>query len=170
MMNKIREFDKQISFSMLPYYKHHIVNEIMMFISSCGDFGMSWLVVILITNMIDQWRPMSIDLLAALLAATLIGQVSIKTLVKRKRPCHTYKDVSILVPVPSDFSFPSGHTASCFACSTVLLFYNPIFALFGFIYSFLTAFSRIYLFVHYVSDVVAGMVLGISVGILICIL
>lgn len=170
IFKKIKERDRQVSFAMLPFYKHHIFNEIMMFISSCGDFGMSWLIIILITNLMDSTRAMSIDMLTALIAATLIGQVTIKTFVKRKRPCHTYTDVQLLVPVPSDFSFPSGHTMSSFACSSVLMFYNPLLGVIGYIYAFLTGFSRLYLFVHYLSDVICGMLLGIVVGVVVCIL
>ena len=132
----------------------------------CGDFGMSWLIVILITNMIDQTRTMSIDMLIALIAATLIGQVTIKSLVRRKRPCHTYPEVQLLITTPSDLSFPSGHTTSSFACSTVMMLYNPILGIIGYIYAILTAISRLYLFVHYLSDVVTGVILGITIGII----
>ena len=138
----------------------------MKFISMCGDFGMSWLIVILITNMIDQTRIMSIDMLIALIAATLIGQVTIKSLVRRKRPCHTYPEVQLLITTPSDLSFPSGHTTSSFACSTVMMLYNPILGIIGYIYAILTAISRLYLFVHYLSDVVTGVILGITIGII----
>ncbi|MEG0365910.1 MAG: phosphatase PAP2 family protein [Coprobacillus sp.] len=164
IFNKILNYDKKFSFSMIQYYQHHILNDIMIFISSCGDFGMSWLIVILVTNMIDSTRAMSIDILVALIAATLIGQVTIKSIVKRKRPCHTYPEVKLLIPTPSDLSFPSGHTTSSFACSTVLMLYNPLFGVIGFLYASLTAISRLYLFVHYISDVVFGMTLGISIG------
>ena len=151
---------------MTHFYKHHLTNEIMKFISMCGDFGMSWLIVILITNMIDQTRTMSIDMLIALIAATLIGQVTIKSLVRRKRPCHTYPEVQLLITTPSDLSFPSGHTTSSFACSTVMMLYNPILGIIGYIYAILTAISRLYLFVHYLSDVVTGVILGITIGII----
>ena len=52
-LNKIKEYDIRFAFSMTQYYHHRFFNDLMMFISSCGDFGMSWLIVILITNMID---------------------------------------------------------------------------------------------------------------------
>jgi len=167
MLKKMNELDKKLAFSMLKYYHHHTFNEIMKFISSCGDFGMSWLIVILMTNLFDKTRQMSIDMLIALIVATLIGQVSIKSLVKRPRPCHTYKDVNMLIPIPSDLSFPSGHTTSSFACSTVMFLYSPWLGMLGFIYAILTAISRLYLFVHYLSDVIFGMILGINIGILV---
>ena len=47
-LNKIKEYDVRFAFSMTQYYHHRFFNDLMMFISSCGDFGMSWLIVILI--------------------------------------------------------------------------------------------------------------------------
>ncbi|MFR7590192.1 MAG: phosphatase PAP2 family protein [Longibaculum sp.] len=170
IIKKIKDYDVKVAFQMRSYYQHHYMNEIMKFISSCGDFGMSWLIIILVTNMIEQTRSMSTHMLLALIAATLIGQVTIKSIVRRKRPCHTYKDVDMLVPIPSDLSFPSGHTTSSFACSTVMMFFNPIYGIIGYIYASLTAISRLYLFVHYLSDVICGMVLGIIIGICTCLI
>lgn len=164
ILNKILEFDKKISFAMTKFYKHHFLNKVMKFISSCGDFGMSWLIVILVTNRFESTRQMSIYILIALIVATLAGQITIKSIVKRKRPCHTYTDVELLVPVPSDLSFPSGHTTSSFACSTAMFMFNPMLGTIGYIYASLTAFSRVYLFVHYISDVLFGMALGSFIG------
>ncbi|MEG0368144.1 MAG: phosphatase PAP2 family protein [Coprobacillus sp.] len=164
IFNKIKKIDIKLAFSMTQHYQHHVLNDIMIFISSCGDFGMSWLIIILITNIIDHTRSMSIDMLIALISATLIGQVTIKSIVRRKRPCHTYSDVKLLITTPSDLSFPSGHTTSSFACSTIMMFYNPILGILGYTYASLTAFSRLYLFVHYLSDVLFGMILGIGIG------
>ncbi len=169
-LNKIKQKDIQLAFYMTQFYQHHILNEIMKFISSCGDFGMSWLIVILITNLFAKTRDMSIDILIALIAATLIGQVTIKTIVKRKRPCHTYTNVSLLIPIPNDLSFPSGHTTSSFACSTVMFLYFPLLGIIGYIYASLTAISRLYLFVHYLSDVICGIILGTSIGIIVYII
>jgi Membrane-associated phospholipid phosphatase len=169
-INKIISKDKSFAFYLTQFYHHHALNEIMKLISACGDFGMSWLIIILITNMIDSTRNMSIKMLIALIVATLIGQVTIKSLVRRKRPCHLYPDIPLLIPMPNDLSFPSGHTTSSFACSTVILFYYPLFGIIGYIYAILTAFSRLYLFVHYISDVLFGAFLGICIGVIVCLI
>lgn len=167
ILKKMKEYDKRISFSMIRFYQYHTLNEIMKLISSCGDFGMSWLIIIFVTNLFENTRQMSIHMLFALIVATLVGQITIKSIVRRKRPCHTYQDVQILVPVPSDLSFPSGHTTSSFACSTVLFCYHPLLGLIGYTYAALTAISRVYLFVHYLSDVLSGMILGTTIGLII---
>ncbi len=168
IMKVIKKIDKDLAFYMTHFYSQHILNDFMKFVSSCGDFGLSWLIIILLTNLIPATRIMSIDMLVALIVSTLVGQICIKSLVRRKRPCHQYPEVQLLVPVPTDLSFPSGHTTSSFACSTVMMYFCPILGIIGYIYAFLTALSRLYLFVHYLSDVIAGMILGISIGLFIC--
>lgn len=170
ILKVIKDFDQKVAFYMTRFYKHKFLNDFMKFISSCGDFGLSWLIIILITNRIPASRKMSIDMLIALISATLIGQIGIKSLVKRKRPCHNYPQVKLLIPIPTDLSFPSGHTTSSFACSTVMMYFFPTLGILGYIYAFSTAISRLYLFVHYLSDVIAGMILGIIIGIVICML
>ena len=170
LIHKIQEVDRRFAFYFIGFYNHSLLNDAMKFVSSCGDFGMSWLIIILITNLIPKTRQMSIDMLIALIVATLVGQVSIKSLVKRKRPCHIYKDVQMLIPVPSDYSFPSGHTTASFACSTVMLYYFPLLGIIGIVYALLTALSRLYLFVHFLSDVTVGVLLGSMIGWLVVLL
>ena len=91
----------------------------------------------------------------------------IKSLVKRKRPCHTFTDVNMLIAIPNDYSFPSGHTTSSFACATTVCFLFPKAGVIFMIFAFIMAFSRLYLFVHYLSDVTFGMILGILVGVIV---
>ena len=167
-MRKIFEFlnnmDVYVSFTMHGFYYKKWLNHLMMFISGSADFGISWLILILLTNLVGALHGLSIDLLVALLLATLIGQVTIKTFVKRKRPCQTFDNMEMLVPIPSDFSFPSSHTMTSFACATVLACYDPVLGVVGLIYATLVGISRIYLFVHYLSDVFAGALFGVIVG------
>lgn len=167
ILNQILRLDLRVSFYMISLYHHHVLNRIMKFISSCGDFGIIWLIIILLTNVIPAARSMSIHMLMALIVSALIGQISIKSLIKRKRPCHLYPEVQLLVPTPNDSSFPSSHTTSSFACSTILFLFFPTYGLFAYLFAFLIGLSRIYLFVHFLSDVICGMILGISIGILI---
>lgn len=164
MINKIIEFDKRVAFIFPKLYHHKFLNICMKFIASIGDFGMIWIALVLILSVYPQTKALSHKMLFALLLATIVGQVTIKSLVKRMRPCQQYPEVKILVPVPSDRSFPSGHTTSSFACATTVCFFYPEIGAICLLFAFAMAFSRIYLFVHYVSDVVFAMFLGILVG------
>lgn len=170
LIKKIKEIDLKTAYFFPKYYHHNFFSNLMQFITGIGDFGMIWLVLILIMSTYHKTQPLSQKMLLALLLATIIGQVTIKSIVKRKRPCHDYHDVKMLVAIPSDYSFPSGHTASSFACATTICFFYPKIGIFFIIFSFLMGFSRIYLFVHYLSDVVFGSLLGILVGIIVVML
>ena len=85
------------------FYHHRFFSGAMKFIAGIGDFGMIWLVLNLLLSLNDKTQLLSQKMLAALILATVIGQVTIKSIVRRKRPCHTYHDVEMLIPVPSDY-------------------------------------------------------------------
>lgn len=70
----------------------------------------------------------------------------------------------MLIPVPSDHSFPSGHTLSSVIAATILTATDRHFAFAAIPLAALIAFSRLYLFVHYPSDVLASVILGIAIG------
>ena len=164
LRKKIKEVDIKCSYIFPKYYHHKLFSNFMKIITGVGDFGMIWLVLILSLSLHTKTQLLSQKMLTALLLATIIGQVTIKSLVKRKRPCHTFHDVNMLVAIPSDYSFPSGHTASSFACATVICFFYPKVGAFYILFSFLMAFSRLYLYVHYPTDVLGGLIIGLLCG------
>ena len=105
----------------------------------------------------------------AVKAATIILDVLLcngllKPLVARIRPCNVVKNINMLIPIPKDFSFPSGHTAVSFAVTSALYFCKNKIWIPSVLLFFLIAFSRMYLYVHYPSDILGGVVLGILVG------
>lgn len=159
--------DKKIAFIFPRLYQHKGLNECIKCIAGLGDFGMVWIGLSLLLSLNPKSRAASQLVLWALLLATILGQVTIKTFVKRLRPCQEYPEVKILVPVPSDPSFPSGHTTSSFACATIVCYFYPWLGIVCIVFAGLMAFSRIYLFVHYLSDVIVGMVLGMVVSFII---
>ena len=95
----------------------------------------------------------------------LFGNVLLKNIIGRVRPYDAVSGIELLVPVLSDFSFPSGHTLVCFEAATVLLKREKrSVGITALILAVLVAFSRLYLYVHYPSDVIAGILLGILFG------
>lgn len=103
-------------------------------------------------------------MLLALLINFIICNLSLKPLVARIRPYEYVSDIKLLVNKLSDFSFPSGHSSSSFAAAFALCLNNKKWGKVCLIIAGLIAFSRLYLFVHFPSDVLAGIILGIFSG------
>ena len=102
----------------------------------------------------------------ALLCGLIVGNLTLKPLIGRIRPYDLNPGVSLLIDKLHDFSFPSGHTLSSFEGATVLLIRDKRFGIPAMILAAIIALSRLYLYVHYPTDVLAGAVLGITFGIL----
>lgn len=88
----------------------------------------------------------------------------VKHVVRRSRPCGALCPVEPRTRVMDRFSFPSGHTAGAFLMATVVGSFFPFIAAAFFVWAALVGLSRIYLGVHYPTDVLAGMVVGICCG------
>lgn len=88
----------------------------------------------------------------------------VKHVVRRSRPCNVLSPAEPGVRVRDRFSFPSGHTAGAFLMATVVSSFYPLISAVFFAWAALVGLSRIYLGVHYPTDVLAGMVVGICCG------
>jgi len=105
-------------------------------------------------------------LLTGLTGGLLIGNLGLKNLIARARPCWINTGVSMLVSVPTDYSFPSGHTLHCFIAATILMYYDKRLGIPALVMAVLVGFSRLYLYVHFPTDVIAGAALGVGIGII----
>lgn len=94
----------------------------------------------------------------------LCCNVILKPFVARIRPCDINLSVELFIPHPKGFSFPSGHTGASFAAASALFFNRKRLGILALILAALIGFSRLYLYVHYPTDVLAGALLGIMFG------
>jgi undecaprenyl-diphosphatase len=143
-----------------------LLNRIMIFFSVLGTKGTIWLIICIpfLTN--KQTIFTGVNILVAISITAICGEGIIKHLVCRMRPCHKLEDEDLIVRRPSFYSFPSGHTASSFAVATVAIIRCSVPIWCGILaIALLIAFSRIYLRVHYLTDVVCGILLGILCGV-----
>ena len=94
----------------------------------------------------------------------LVGNVCLKNFIARPRPCWLDSSVRLLIADPTDYSFPSGHTLSSVIGATILTKTDRRFGYAAIPLAALIAFSRLYLYVHFPSDVLAAAVLGVMIG------
>jgi undecaprenyl-diphosphatase len=97
----------------------------------------------------------------SLLFGALITNVTLKNLVARTRPFYTIPELQTLVPYPKDYSFPSGHATSSFAGGTSLfIMLKKRYSFLFLVFAILMGFSRLYVGVHYPTDVIVGLIVG----------
>lgn len=135
-------------------------------VTHLGDGGFIWIVtgvLLIIYGGVKKKRRVLLcgfTLLLALLFGFIGGNLTLKPIIARPRP-YEGLDIPLLIKAPSDFSFPSGHTLSSFAASVSIFLYNRKYGAAAIILACVIAFSRLYLYVHFPSDILFGTVLGI---------
>lgn len=158
-----------------------IGDAVMCFITKLGDTGIIWIVLAVILLLLPKTRkpcggislwPFGQDtrktglvMMAALCIDLVMCNGILKNLFARIRPCDVNAQIQLLIARPDDFSFPSGHTAASFAAVAALYFsgertlWKPALIL-----ACLIAFSRMYLYVHYPTDILGGIFVGLAAG------
>lgn len=160
--------------SVLDWIATHLhcpfLDSVMPWITKFGDGGIFWIAVAVILLCIPKYRKTGLTIGAALLFGVIIGNGILKNVIARIRPYDMegamFTSSQLLVKALSDYSFPSGHTLACCEAATVLLFRKWQWGIPAAVIAVLVMFSRLYLYVHYPSDVLAGAILGVLFGIL----
>lgn len=163
-----------MDFAILNWLQVHITNgffdPIMVFITHLGDHGLIWVLLSVALLFTKKYRKWGILALLALLCGHILGNVIIKPWIQRPRPFSFVPDMTLLIPPPTDFSFPSGHTMSSFIAATVFFFMDRKMGLLAYCLAALISFSRLYLYVHFPSDVLSGAILGVLLAWGLCLL
>ena len=144
-----------------------LLDKILAFITSLGNAGIIWIVLAVVLLILPKTRKTGIIVAAALLMDLILCNLILKNLVARVRPYDVNTAIAILIKKPLDFSFPLTVTAASFAAMTALFLAKMKKAwIAALVLSVLIAFSRLYFYVHYPTDVLGGAVVGILSGII----
>lgn len=145
--------------------KSAFLNEVMPIITMFGDGGIFWIACAVILLCIPKTRKTGLGMGFALIMGLIVCNVTLKPLVGRIRPYDFQEQLGVVIPLLTermhDYSFPSGHTIASFEAATVLLINNKKLGIPAMILAVLIAFSRLYLYVHYPTDVIFSVFAGI---------
>ncbi|MDE6214395.1 MAG: phosphatase PAP2 family protein [Lachnospiraceae bacterium] len=154
-----------ILFCIQDYLRNPVLTPILKVITTLGNGGAIWILLTLLILMLPKTRKVGCMMVAALLGTLLINNILLKNLVARTRPYEVIEGLTYLVRRPSEYSFPSGHAGSSFAAACVMLRRLPKrYGIPAFVLAVLIALSRLYVGVHYPSDVLFGVISGILIS------
>lgn len=165
-MDWIHHVDYTIVQTIAQHVRQDWLTTIVKFVTSLGNAGAIWLMIALILLVQSRTRRCGLAMLTALALGAIVGNVVLKNLIARPRPFAAYSNIVPLVIPIDPYSFPSGHTLSSFCAATACFGFYRGAGIACYILAAMIGLSRIYLGVHYPTDVAGGAVLGIVLGVL----
>lgn len=153
----------RMDFSILYVLQHlhnAVLDRVMVGITSLGNAGWIWIALTAVFLILPKYRKCGVRMAIALILDLILCNLVLKPLAARPRPCWIDEQVKLLVAAPKDYSFPSGHSAASFAAAVSIFVMHKKEGAAALILACLIAFSRLYLFVHFPTDVLAGIAVG----------
>ncbi len=163
MLQELLHLDGNILLFIQDMIRNPILDPVMKVITTLGNAGILWIILTVLLLIPKKTRKVGLISACALLASLLVNNIVIKNLVARVRPYNAIEGLVPIVTKPSEFSFPSGHSASSFASASV--FYRKLpkkYGIMAIVIALLVSLSRLYVGVHYPTDVLAGIITGIG--------
>lgn len=145
-----------------------VLDAVMAFLSNIGNAGILWIALSVLFLIPKKSRTTGFQMLLSIVITFVIGNLILKNVIMRARPCQIDETVALLVTIPSDYSFPSGHSMNGFTTAVALFCNDKKLGIPALVLAALIAFSRLYNFVHFPTDVFFGIVLGSAVAIAVC--
>lgn len=159
------EFEYTILDFIQNNFSHPIVDEVMKFFSFLGNSGWVWILLGVSLLFFKKTRKIGITICLSLIFSLLICNITLKPLIARTRPYELREAIALIIDRPNDFSFPSGHTSASFAAAVAIFAHDKRYGAIALTLASLIAFSRLYLYVHFPTDVLGGMIIGSLCGI-----
>lgn len=161
LAENITSFDFSILYWIQENIRTPFMDVVGIFLDHAFYAGALWIVLAIVLLMFRKNRTAGAAMLGAMLIALLVGEWGLKNIICRERPCVIDPTISLAITPPSSFSCPSGHTGSSFAAAGGLFAFNKKLGIPALVVALLVGLSRMYLFVHFPTDVLAGAVLGL---------
>lgn len=175
MLNLLNTLAVSFDLPILDWIQAHLqsgfMDVFMKYITYFGEGGVFWIAVSLALCFLPKYRKTGISMLLALVMGVVVCNIIMKPLVARIRPYdfqmeHFGKEITLLIKAQHDYSFPSGHTIACFEAAVPLFVKDKKWGSAALVLAILVSFSRLYLYVHYVTDVLVSVVLGTGFALL----
>lgn len=166
MLETLLNIDGGVLLFLQESVRNPFLDSVMVFITTLGDKGMIWIAATISLLLFKKTRKIGVMSALALTASLLVNNELLKNLVQRPRPFMTFTELTTVIPRPGQFSFPSGHSSASFAAAVV--YYRNLPKKYGvpaLVLAALIAFSRLYVGVHYPTDVLAGALVGTTLAI-----
>ena len=148
----------------LQQFHNPVLDALAVFLNYAGEHGEIWIAFTLLLLLFRRTRKAGCAMATALVLYLVAGDCILKPLFARPRPCDVNTAITILVKRPHGHSFPSGHTASGFAAAFALYRQLPKPGMAALVLAAFIAFTRLYLYVHFPTDILGGVVLGLALG------
>ena len=175
MFEAIQSWDLSVLHWIVEHVQCGFLDAVMPVITLFGEHGIFWMALTAILMIVPKTRKIGFSMALALALGFALGNGAIKHLVDRIRPYaldpslrSAVLDAHPLASFPGDSSFPSGHTLASFECAVALFIRNRKWGVPALVLAVLIALSRLYLTVHFPTDVLAGAVLGSAIAVLSC--
>lgn len=162
-MEAIQNYDFAVLNSIQDALQCNFLDALMPVITHLGH-GVVWTILGLIFIFTKKYRFNGICIITALTVTVIISEFIIKPLVLRERPYMLNPEFALLIPEPSGTSFPSSHTSTSFASALQFFGINRKAGIAALIFAAIIAFTRLYLYVHFPTDILGGIILGILMG------
>ena len=149
---------------------HPFLDFIMPWITILGDAGIFWMICAGILAITKKYRRIGFGMAIAMMMGVVVCNMILKPAVGRIRPYDFQESlgvtINLLIDKQNNFSFPSGHTIASFEACTVMMLGSRKLGIPATLLAILIAFSRLYLYVHYPTDVIASIILGTLFGLI----
>lgn len=163
-MNFFNQYELSVLHAIQDLMKCDFFDMFFSYVTRLGDNGIFWILLAALFICFKKTRKTGITMGVSLILGLVLCNLTLKPLIARTRPYIEDLSLTLIIPAESDFSFPSGHTVCSIESAVTIYINNKKLGLAALILAVIIAFSRLYLTVHYPSDVIVGILLGLVTG------